>query len=45
VLYTVKNLFSQRTDLLEEEAVLKCSGENGILQLYRMLVIEKGDMP
>jgi len=34
-----------KLNLLEEEAVLKCSRGKGILQLYRMLVIEKGDMP
>jgi hypothetical protein len=35
----------QKTNLLEEEAVLKCRGRKRILQLCRALFVEKGAMP
>jgi len=37
--------FPTKLNLLEEGAVLKCSGGKGILQLCRTLFTEKGAMP
>jgi len=40
-----KKPISQKTNLLEKEAVLKCSGGKGILQLCGTLFIKKGAIP